>query len=199
MRKRAFRGLILKLSIEKIFREKLPLDKITAVTYLGLDFVENRLKEGIRKHLHLLKKFRIINYKYVLADLDSPLPIENNIFDKVCCNLVLSYLKNPRFTLKELFRVLKPGGKILVSSLKPYADLSLIYRDFADQTKEKNELEEARKLLSAAGRIKQKESAGIYNFFSEEELRNLFNAAGAKNFSIQPGFANQANIALGDK
>lgn len=194
-----FGAWILKLSIEKIFREKLPLDKITALTYLGLDFVENKLKEGIRQHLHLLKKFRIINYRYILADLDRPLPIEDNHFDKICCNLVLSYLKKPQFTLNELFRVLKPGGKILVSSLKPYADLSLIYRDFADQTNKKNELEEARKLLSAAGRIKQKENAGIYNFFSGEELKKLFNETGVKNFSTYLGFGNQANIAVGEK
>ena len=45
-------------------------------------------------------------------------------------------------------RVLKPGGTIVVSSLKPYADLSQIYRNFVDQTENNEELEEARKLLT---------------------------------------------------
>jgi ubiquinone/menaquinone biosynthesis C-methylase UbiE/esterase/lipase len=202
-----FGAWLLDFFIEKIFREKIEWKNFSAVNYFGIDFVESRLKEGRLKHLNMLRRiyrelcirerYKIINYKYALSDLDSPLPFKDNFFDKVCCNLVLSYVKNPGFTVSELFRVLKPGGRIIVTSLKPFADLSQIYRNFADFTENDDELDEARKLLSAAGKIKQKENAGIYNFFSEEELKDLFSSA--KDPVIKRAFANQANLAVGEK
>jgi ubiquinone/menaquinone biosynthesis C-methylase UbiE len=103
------------------------------------------------------------------------------------------------FSLQELMRVLRNNGRLIVSSMKPFADLSQVYRDFVDQTENQEELEEARKLLSAAGRIKQKESAGIYTFFSEEELKQMFEKINAKNIEIARSFSNQSNLIVGEK
>jgi len=195
--------------IDKIFREEIELKEFKPIQYFGVDFVENILNEARSKHLNLVKrvyrelslkdKYPIISYKYVLADLEYQLPFPDNYFDKVCCNLVLSYVKDPAFSLNELMRVLRAGGRIIVTSMKPYADLSQVYRNFVDQTENQEELEEARKLLSAAGRIKQKESAGFYNFFSEQELKNFFKKINARNISISRSFSDQSNIIIGDK
>ncbi|MFA5361877.1 MAG: methyltransferase domain-containing protein [Candidatus Omnitrophota bacterium] len=204
-----FGAWMLESLIEKIFREKIEFENFSVVNYLGLDFAENSLKEASLKHLNMLRRiyrelcirerYKIVDYKYLLADLESPLSFADNTFDKICCNLVISYVKDPGFTVGELFRVMKPGGKIVVSSMKPYADLSQIYSNFADQAEEPEEIDEARKLLSAAGRIKQKENAGIYNFFPEEELFRFLNNAGAKNIKILRAFANQANLSVSEK
>ncbi|MBI4838936.1 MAG: methyltransferase domain-containing protein, partial [Nitrospirae bacterium] len=123
----------------------------------------------------------------------------NNTFDKICCSLLISYLKTPQFLLKEFFRVLKPNGKIIISSLKPYADLSQIYYNFTSQTKNRRELERARKLLSDAGIIKQKESQGYYQFYSEKELIQLLKKTSFKNIKCYRAFGNQANIAFASK
>jgi ubiquinone/menaquinone biosynthesis C-methylase UbiE len=151
------------------------------------------------RELSLRDKYPLIKYSYVLADLEKRLPFNDAYFDKVCCNLVLSYVSDPLSSLKELCRVVKPGGKIIVTSLKPYADLSHIYRNFADMTENEEELKEARKLLSAAGRIKQKEDAGIYTFFFEEELKKLLQNIGISILTVKRTFGGQANLISGRK
>jgi len=190
--------------IEKIFKEKMDIKDFKPIEYIGLDFIEKNLKEAMLKHLNMTKrayrelslreKYLIIKYRYILSDMEYPLPLPENYFDKICCNLVISYVKNPQFSVNELMRVLKKGGKMIISSMKPYADLSQIYRNFVDKTENQEELEEARKLLSAAGRIKQKESAGFYKFYSEEELIRMIKKTNNKDVKTVRAFANQANI-----
>ncbi|MDD2751572.1 MAG: methyltransferase domain-containing protein [Candidatus Omnitrophica bacterium] len=188
--------------IETVFKDKMDLKNFAPIQYTGLDFVENSLKEAMLKHLNITKrvyrelslrdKYQIVKYKYILSDMEKPLPFPDNCFDKICCNLVISYVKDPQYSVNELIRVLKKGGRMVISSMKPYADLSQIYRNFVDKTESQEELEEARKLLSAAGRIKQKENAGFYRFFSTEELIGL--TSEIKNKKLARTFANQANV-----
>lgn len=57
---------------------------------------------------------------YITADLESPLakvkmdvhhiPFEPNTFDAVMCNHVMEHVENDILAMKEIFRVLKPGG-----------------------------------------------------------------------------------------
>lgn len=49
------------------------------------------------------------------ADLNQPLPLESNAFDTVILSDVLEHLRKPEQLLKEIFRVLKPGGHLLVN------------------------------------------------------------------------------------
>ena len=67
------------------------------------------------------KKFRAQkNLDYLTGDLVSPLadihfdlheiPLEDNRFDVVFCNHVMEHVDNPLTCMKELFRVMKPGG-----------------------------------------------------------------------------------------
>ncbi|MFN5181627.1 MAG: class I SAM-dependent methyltransferase [Bacteroidota bacterium] len=60
------------------------------------------------------------NLEYITADLNSPLadvkmdlhhtPFEDNIFDVVFCNHVLEHVEDDRQCMKELYRIIKPGG-----------------------------------------------------------------------------------------
>jgi ubiquinone/menaquinone biosynthesis C-methylase UbiE len=50
---------------------------------------------------------------FVAADMRA-LPFRDNSFDCVTCGYVLEYLPDPRDGLREFFRVLKPGGIILL-------------------------------------------------------------------------------------
>ena len=51
------------------------------------------------------------------------LEFEPETFDAVIMNNVLFYVSNPVQTLKEAHRVLKPGGKVILSGPKPNPDL----------------------------------------------------------------------------
>ncbi|MDP2946748.1 MAG: methyltransferase domain-containing protein [Nanoarchaeota archaeon] len=48
------------------------------------------------------------------------LPFENNLVDFVICNAVLEHVKEPRKIVNEIYRVLKPGGRM-------YVDIPFIY------------------------------------------------------------------------
>ena len=183
-------------------------------TYVGIDFVKDVLKEAKEKHEELQRHFRekyktarLIDFRYMFYDLEPEdnsnkelqLPFRDNYFDKICCSLFLSYVRNPQLILIKLFRALKPGGRIVVTSMKPYCDLSQIYRNFVDQTESDQEIEDARDLLRAAGRIKEKEYQGHYRFFSEKELISLLTKAEGKSIKVYRSFANQANVAAAEK
>jgi SAM-dependent methyltransferase len=63
-----------------------------------------------------------------VADLSSPLPFPDGTFDDVIASLVLHYLEDWGPALAELRRVLKPGGRLIVSVDHPFA-VNIMHRD----------------------------------------------------------------------
>jgi ubiquinone/menaquinone biosynthesis C-methylase UbiE len=57
-----------------------------------------------------------------VAELGSPLPFPDDTFDDVTASLVLHYLQDWGPALAELWRVLKPGGRLIVSVNHPFAE-----------------------------------------------------------------------------
>ena len=57
-----------------------------------------------------------------VAELGSPLPFPDGTFDDVTASLVLHYLQDWGPALAELRRVLKPGGRLIVSVNHPFAE-----------------------------------------------------------------------------
>jgi SAM-dependent methyltransferase len=57
-----------------------------------------------------------------VADLADPLPFDDSLFDGIVSPLVLHYLRDWRPTLREMKRVLKPGGWLQLSTHHPAAD-----------------------------------------------------------------------------
>jgi len=176
------------------------------VNYTGVDFAEKAINDAKEMHLNLIKQFDTKNtvknklrLHYVVADLEENLNFTENYFDKICCSLVISYLTDFEKALRSLYSVLRPKGKIVVTSLKPYSDLSMIYKNYLDQETNLQEIMEGRKLLSSAGKIRHKEKKGYYHFFDECELERLLIKVGFKNIKCCRSFGNQANVAVAEK
>jgi SAM-dependent methyltransferase/alpha-beta hydrolase superfamily lysophospholipase len=184
--------------------------KLPFCRYVGIDFVDEALHHARNTQERVQQEFKqklglvlegpdVVSGHYLLSDLNDSLPLRDRYFDKICCNLVLSYLSDPTRALAELFRSLKTGGKIVVSSLKPHADLSQIYRDFIQVSRTAEELEQARLVLNNTGMIKHKEAEGYYQFFSETELRDLLAEAGGSHIEVFRSFGDQANVAVAER
>ncbi|MFH1990700.1 MAG: class I SAM-dependent methyltransferase [Patescibacteria group bacterium] len=52
----------------------------------------------------------------IIADLNKPLPFPDNFADSVFLFNVIYILGNPSITLREINRILKPGGKVFLTS-----------------------------------------------------------------------------------
>jgi SAM-dependent methyltransferase/alpha-beta hydrolase superfamily lysophospholipase len=178
--------------------------------YVGLDFVPAALAqaranfEQVGATLHGqfyegLRAYLPMSMQVCRADLESPLPIPDHSFDRVVCNLVLGYVRDPLFTLREYLRVLTPNGRLVLSNLKPYADLSAIYRSFVETAQTADQIEEGRLLLDNSGRIKAREGEGVFHFLHQAELEGLLRAAGVSRPRVYSTFGNQALIAVADK
>jgi len=74
---------------------------------------------------------RMNNLDYTTADLESPLadikldiqqmPFGQNEFDMVICNHVLEHVPDDRKAMREIFRILKPGGCAILQVPTDYA------------------------------------------------------------------------------
>jgi ubiquinone/menaquinone biosynthesis C-methylase UbiE len=174
------------------------------IRYIGMDYVELALLKADKSfdqtwaRLRREKLYPNMHWSFVRGDASRELPFCQGQFNAVVCNLLISYVDDPLFTLRQQYRVLKPGGKLVVTSLKPDPDLSVIFDQFAKKTSGQ-ELDAARALLNNAGGIRYREAQGQFRFFAEEELTNLLNASGFVNVRTSAVLANQAVMAAGEK
>lgn len=106
---------------------------IKIVPYLGLDRVVCDLGSGdgivlksiskkIREGYGVDKevpKFKEENLHYIRADITQPLPFENEKFDIVLFLAVLEHLELSNIILSEVWRILKYGGKFILTTPAP--------------------------------------------------------------------------------
>jgi len=90
------------------------------------DFFKNKYKVlHIAPEQPFLKKFKTAkNIDYTTADMVSPIadlhfdimkiPLPDNSYDWVICNHVLEHVENDIDAMKEILRILKPGGKAIL-------------------------------------------------------------------------------------
>jgi SAM-dependent methyltransferase/alpha/beta superfamily hydrolase len=180
----------------------------TPPLYFGLDLTAKGLGDAVKRHNAVSINDGQLNrlyYRFDLDAIDAPkgegktLPLGDASVDRICCSLLISYLKRPEYLMDELFRILKPGGKIIISSMKPFCDLSVIYKDVVEEARGEQTLQSARDLLSAAGAIKLKEEEGIYKFYDQQELVDITVAAGFGEPQVYRSFGNQANLVFARK
>jgi ubiquinone/menaquinone biosynthesis C-methylase UbiE/pimeloyl-ACP methyl ester carboxylesterase len=170
--------------------------------YVGFDYVEAALIKAKHRVIAQLdghpQASKTVQWSFLQGDLNKRLPFGDNYFDFSTGNLVLSYVDDPLFTLREFFRVICPGGRAILSSIKHNPDLGIIFNEFAKDA-QNDELEKARELLNNAGGIRHRVSQGHFRFFSAGELEQLMQYAGFSNVSSIPVILNQGVMVIGEK
>ncbi len=86
--------------------------------YIAQDFA---MYDGVGDSKGIQKEKRDYSNLDIVSDITS-IPIENDFFDAVMCIEVFEHLPNPIEALLELNRVLKPGGKLILTA--PFASLT---------------------------------------------------------------------------
>ena len=143
------------------------------------------------------------------AGLHSGLGFPPESFERIIASLFVSYLFNPQEIFREFYRLLAPGGTLVVSSMKPDSDISVIFTDFitdvrADAGSRKSaeaRLSGARAMLNEAASLFELAEEGFFRFFTGEQLAALLRSASFDDVSVEPALGNppQAFIAVGKK
>ncbi|MFA4831625.1 MAG: methyltransferase domain-containing protein, partial [Patescibacteria group bacterium] len=175
----------------------------------GVDFVEEALGRAAQR-IDKIKVKRKDLPALELQKLDveqGELPHQHEFYDKIVASLFLSYLQKPEEAVKKICERLKKGGSIVLTSLKPDADVSQIYFRFMEKLKadhpradQKEMIERARNLLnSAMGWIEVEEESGRFKYLSAAELENMLRANGIEIVASTRSFGDQAVVVVGKK
>jgi SAM-dependent methyltransferase len=98
-----------------------------------------------------LKRFKKIGtIDYTTGDLESPIadihfdirniPLENDLYDFVMCNHVLEHIDDEQKAMKEILRILKPGGKAILQVPLDYSRSETFEDNSVTGRKEREEI-----------------------------------------------------------
>lgn len=87
------------------------------------------------------------NINFLNADLNTRLPFPDESFDIIYSRSVLMHIENKEHIIKELFRILKPNGKILLHEVMLYDKLFRIYNFLDKNAKNYHKYKEIEELV----------------------------------------------------
>jgi ubiquinone/menaquinone biosynthesis C-methylase UbiE/dienelactone hydrolase len=143
---------------------------------------------------------------------DEPLDFRSETYDAVVASLMLPYVMNPDESVRELYRALKPGGRLVASSNRPNTDMSLMFTRLVEDVSSGRVapppgmdreafLEQMRAYSNSAAFLLRLEEEQTFRFFEPDRLAALLEQAGFRSIEVQPTFGEppQAYVALGRK
>ncbi len=150
---------------------------------------------------------------YLEVDLEPAagcrVPLADASLDAALASLFLSYVREPQALLRELRRALRPGGRLVLSSLRRDADMSRLYTDGILELKAGrarallgNALDDAqlecaaRAYLNQASRLLDLEEAGRFRFYDADELAELVRRAGFRVLAISKAMGDPAQAVI---
>ncbi len=102
-----------------------------------------------------LSKLRGKNVEFRIGDVEQ-IPLADSSVDSVIGNMILHHCPRPKVAVKEMARVLVPGGRLVLSDLQEHNYESL-----------------------------RKEHADLWLGFKMERVKNILNEAGLKNSKVE--------------
>lgn len=209
--------------LKRINQGELPNVKKVTPPFLKIiqtDLISEILRKSKTKH----KKLREVNrvkedsliVAYIEVDLDIKrvdgyLPFLDNSLKKVIGSLLISYLAEPEKVIGEFYRILKPGGILVLSSLKRDTDFSETFHRLVLKIKQdeivvegfsKEEiLSSVQEYINSTAYLSDLEEEGTFKFYSHEELKSLLLQAGFSRIEVQETGGNPPKIlvAVGHK
>jgi ubiquinone/menaquinone biosynthesis C-methylase UbiE len=129
--------------------------------------------------------------------------VPDNFFDVVIAALFVSYVKHPDEVIREIYRVLKPNGRCVMSNPRPDANFSHVWIDSIHDILRKplTFLPVSLRIWIYAKRIERYSKKGVFNFFSQSETYHLLTNVGfnTKNIKLTETFSGQVYLVYAEK
>ncbi len=104
---------------------------------VAAEIIRHRNNCDVNKHLFACDfhphNFRVASVSCMFADLNAPLTYESSSFDAVCSIEVIEHLENHFSFVREIYRILKPGGVAILTTpntLNVNSRLSTLFTGF---------------------------------------------------------------------
>jgi ubiquinone/menaquinone biosynthesis C-methylase UbiE len=174
--------------------------QLPRVKIIQVDLVPEILQKSKTKHEKLKETDGLpVELEYKEADLnvkhnEDALPFPESHFSKIIGSLLISYLENPARVLDEFYRILKPGGAVILSSLRRDADMSKAFHALVERIRQgevvvngftKEEvLSSVQEYINATAHLSDLEEEGVFRFYTDDEIKELLKRACFKEVQI---------------
>jgi ubiquinone/menaquinone biosynthesis C-methylase UbiE len=178
----------------------------------SIDYVREA-HERARTRIAAVNRPSGMKISYIDADLNilhdrNHIPLASESADAVIASLLLSYLECPGLLLTEARRLLRPGGRLVISSLSKDADISRLYTENAAELTlgiahralpglQPEQLRTAlRNFLNDASKVLELEDAGAFQFWEADELIDLVSRSGFGEVEARKSLGNPPQAIL---
>ena len=163
--------------------------EVSAAELVQVDLVREALVRA-RSRLCKVAGTCGVRISYLTADLGSPVPLADESADAAVASLLVSYVPKPADFLEDARRILRPGGRLVVSTPVRDADISKVYMDGLEELSPERVRREfgedvevvfdelQREYLNRGAMLMDLEEAGAFHFWDAEELVEMVTRAG---------------------
>jgi SAM-dependent methyltransferase len=134
--------------MDKILPNSTVLDLGCGLDGFLLQKIRHKIIKGTGIDLEVSATFHDNKIKLISHDLDKDLPLEKDCFDFVISLASIEHLNCPNNMLKEIYRVLKPNGILLLTTPTTYAKPVLEFMAFKLNIINKNEIIDHKKYFT---------------------------------------------------
>jgi SAM-dependent methyltransferase len=165
--------------------EQMEAEAILDLSMAGRFLQDNPLPEDLLPGCQVARHtgdlaLKQLNFGY--ASRDCRIDCPSDAFDKIGASIVLPYLYDSEAVVREFYRILAPGGVIVLSSPKPNFDSSKSYIEEAQSIAQSADIDEQekdrllrslRELVAFISHVLEMEDDGRFRFFTPIDLANL--------------------------
>ena len=137
--------------------------------------------------------------EWVHTDWTQGLPFKEHSFHRIVCNLSLTFVPSPLVTIRELYRMLHPDGRLVLTVFHPDTDLSVLYRRHLHRANQDEFSPQAHIVLHFLGRLREAIRHGLLHTFDRSSLASFLQQAGILTPRILPALDGHALFAVIDK
>ncbi|MEO5631270.1 MAG: PilZ domain-containing protein [Nitrospiraceae bacterium] len=137
--------------------------------------------------------------EWMHADWTQGLPFKDHSLHRIVCNLSLPFVPSPLVTIRELYRVLHPQGRLVLTVFHPDTDFSVLYRRHLQRANQDEFSPQAQIVLHYLGRLREAIRHGLLHTFDRSSLTSFLQHAGILTSRILPAFDGHALFAVIEK